>query len=109
MRFAAPMEVPCFGGSFAPTPDLVEHARNLLAALEWDGVAHVSFFIGKNGQKWYMETNGRFWASVEGSVYAGWDFPSGLTNTSSTVGGLDRGQLHSAVQLAGTLATCSPC
>jgi predicted ATP-grasp superfamily ATP-dependent carboligase len=59
----------------APTPDLVEHARNLLAALKWDGVAHVSFFIGKNGQKWYMETNGRFWASVEGSVYAGWDFP----------------------------------
>ncbi|HXM24213.1 MAG TPA: hypothetical protein VN948_23355 [Terriglobales bacterium] len=57
------------------SPDLVEHARNLLAALEWDGVAHVSFFIGKNGQKWYMETNGRFWASVEGSVYAGWDFP----------------------------------
>jgi hypothetical protein len=23
-----------------------------------------------------METNGRFWASVEGSVYAGWDFPN---------------------------------
>ena len=58
-----------------PSPDLVEHTRNLLAALDWDGVAHVSFFIGENGQKWYMETNARFWASVEGSVYAGWDFP----------------------------------
>jgi hypothetical protein len=23
-----------------------------------------------------METNGRFWASVQGSVYAGWDFPN---------------------------------
>jgi predicted ATP-grasp superfamily ATP-dependent carboligase len=57
------------------TPDLVEHSRNLLAALDWDGVAHVSFYIGKNGQKWYMETNARFWASVEGSVHAGWDFP----------------------------------
>jgi hypothetical protein len=22
-----------------------------------------------------METNGRFWASIEGSVHAGWDFP----------------------------------
>lgn len=59
-----------------PSPDLVEHTRNLLAALDWDGVAHVSFYIGKNGQKWYMETNARFWASVEGSVYAGWDFPT---------------------------------
>ncbi len=59
-----------------PSPDLVEHTRNLLAALDWDGVAHVSFYIGKNGQKWYMETNARFWASVEGSVYAGWDFPN---------------------------------
>jgi len=58
-----------------PSPDLVEHSRNLLAALDWDGVAHVSFFIGKNGRKWYMETNARFWASLEGSVYAGWDFP----------------------------------
>ena len=58
-----------------PSPDLVEHSRNLLAALKWDGVAHVSFYVGQDGQKWYMETNGRFWASTEGSVQAGWDFP----------------------------------
>jgi len=57
------------------SPDLVEHARHMLSALNWDGVAHLSFYIAKNGQKWYMETNARFWASVEGSVYAGWDFP----------------------------------
>lgn len=43
-----------------PTPDLVEHARNLLSAYKWDGVAHVSFFVAKDGRKWYMETNGRF-------------------------------------------------
>jgi len=60
----------------APLPDLVEHASQLLRALDWDGVAHVAFFIGHDGQKkWYMETNGRFWASTEGSVHAGWDFP----------------------------------
>jgi predicted ATP-grasp superfamily ATP-dependent carboligase len=59
----------------AASPDLAEYARRLLAALHWDGVAHLSFYVGKNGQKCYMETNGRFWASVEGSVYAGWDFP----------------------------------
>ena len=60
----------------APLPDLVEHTRNLLRALNWDGVAHVAFFISRDGKKkWYMETNGRFWASTEGSVHAGWDFP----------------------------------
>lgn len=60
----------------APLPDLVEHSRNLLRALNWDGVAHVAFFISHDGKrKWYMETNGRFWASTEGSVHAGWDFP----------------------------------
>ena len=60
----------------APLPDLVEHVRGLLRALQWDGVAHVAFFISHDGKKkWYMETNGRFWASTEGSVHAGWDFP----------------------------------
>ncbi len=60
----------------APAPELVEHTRNLLRELKWDGVAHVAFFVGQGNQKlWYMETNGRFWASTEGSVHAGWDFP----------------------------------
>jgi predicted ATP-grasp superfamily ATP-dependent carboligase len=59
-----------------PTPELVEYSRRMLAALAWDGVAHVSFFLADEEQKtWYMETNGRFWASTEGSVHAGWDFP----------------------------------
>jgi predicted ATP-grasp superfamily ATP-dependent carboligase len=60
----------------AGSPDLVEHARHLLAALDWDGVAHLSFYVSKTGQKMYMETNARFWASVQGSVNAGWDFPN---------------------------------
>ncbi len=60
----------------APRPDLLQHTRALLGALHWDGVAHVAFFVSRDGEKkWYMETNGRFWASVEGSVHAGWDFP----------------------------------
>jgi predicted ATP-grasp superfamily ATP-dependent carboligase len=59
-----------------PRPDLVQHTRDLLRGLDWDGMAHVSFFVSHDGQKkWYMETNGRFWASTEGSVHAGWDFP----------------------------------
>ena len=48
----------------------------MLSAVEWDGVAHVAFFVGADQKKlWYMETNGRIWASVQGSVHAGWDFP----------------------------------
>lgn len=60
-----------------PMPELVAHARNLLRALRWDGLAHVAFFVSKErGKIWYMETNGRFWASIQGSVNAGWDFPA---------------------------------
>jgi predicted ATP-grasp superfamily ATP-dependent carboligase len=59
-----------------PTPELVGYARDLLRALLWDGVAHVAFFVDKpRGKTWFMEINGRFWASLEGSVHAGWDFP----------------------------------
>jgi len=58
-------------------PDLAEHARRILAALAWDGVAHVGFFVNRRTKRaWYMEVNGRFWASVQGSVDAGWDFPA---------------------------------
>jgi predicted ATP-grasp superfamily ATP-dependent carboligase len=60
----------------APTPHLVDYARRLLGQLGWDGVAHVGFIVGESdGDTWYMETNGRFWGSVEGSIRIGWDFP----------------------------------
>lgn len=57
-------------------PEIVEHARAMLGALEWDGVAHIAFFVSRERERmWYMETNGRFWASTEGSIKAGYDFP----------------------------------
>ena len=59
-----------------PIPEAERSARRMLAALEWDGVAHLGFFVSKDAQQlWYMETNGRFWGSLQGSVHAGWDFP----------------------------------
>lgn len=59
-----------------PTPEAVEWAKRLLKEIHWEGVAHIGFFINpETHQMWYMETNGRFWSSVEGSVHAGWDFP----------------------------------
>jgi predicted ATP-grasp superfamily ATP-dependent carboligase len=59
-----------------PPGRLVEYAERLLAELAWDGVAHLGFVVGaEDGEAWYMETNGRFWASVGGSMRMGWDFP----------------------------------
>jgi len=50
-------------------PEMREHASRMLGALEWNGVAHIGFFMGQDGRKkWYMETNGRYWASVQGSA-----------------------------------------
>lgn len=63
------------------TPELSKYTFDLLHELRWDGVAHVAFFIRKDQKKmWYMETNGRFWASTQGSVHAGWDFPYWVYN-----------------------------
>ena len=58
------------------TPEAEECARRLLGALRWDGLAQCSFVVDRRtGRPCYMETNGRIWSSIAGSVYAGWDFP----------------------------------
>jgi len=57
-------------------PEAERHARAMLRALQWDGVAHVAFFVSHDAKRlWYMETNGRVWGSVQGSIDAGWDYP----------------------------------
>ena len=48
----------------------------MLGELAWDGPAALAFFVTGEGRVAYMETNGRFWGSLEGSIRAGWDFPS---------------------------------
>jgi predicted ATP-grasp superfamily ATP-dependent carboligase len=60
----------------ASSPQLVRYAEQLLGELRWDGVAQIAFIVReRDGASWYMETNGRFWGSVEGSIAIGWDFP----------------------------------
>jgi predicted ATP-grasp superfamily ATP-dependent carboligase len=54
--------------------DLKRYAELMLGELRWNGAAHLGFFVDGRDVN-YMETNGRFWASTEGSVSAGWDFP----------------------------------
>lgn len=58
------------------TPRLRHHAESMLRELDWDGAAHLEFFVREgDGDVRYMETNGRLWASLEGPIGAGWDFP----------------------------------
>ena len=60
----------------ALTPRLAEYAERLLRELRWDGVAHIAFVVRDDkSEVRYMETNGRYWGSVEGSIRIGWDFP----------------------------------
>ncbi|MEM7432266.1 MAG: hypothetical protein AAF351_10105 [Pseudomonadota bacterium] len=54
----------------------LDYARRMLRSLNWDGVAFVSFVTNEDtNEDWFLEINGRFWASVQGSVNMGWDFP----------------------------------
>ena len=56
--------------------DAQEYTRDLVAALRWTGVAHIQFLVDlETHELFYMETNGRFWASTQGSINAGWNFP----------------------------------
>lgn len=64
-----------------PIPEIEKYASRILKALRWDGIAHIEFFINNDKKKkWYIETNGRFWASTQGSIHAGWDFPLWVYN-----------------------------
>ena len=57
------------------SPRLRDHAESMLRELDWNGAAHLEFFVREDGDVRYMETNGRFWASIAGPIGAGWDFP----------------------------------
>jgi predicted ATP-grasp superfamily ATP-dependent carboligase len=73
-------EVPITGGasalreSVALDAQLYDHARRLLAALRWTGLAMVEFRVGPGGAA-LMEINGRIWGSLPLAVKSGVDFP----------------------------------
>jgi len=58
------------------TPAVADGARKMFRALKWDGIAQYCVLVDRASTRTcYMETNGRFWSSVAGSMHAGWDFP----------------------------------
>jgi predicted ATP-grasp superfamily ATP-dependent carboligase len=55
---------------------MVEAARKLLAAAEWQGIAMVEFKRDiRDGRAKLMEINGRFWGSLQLAIASGVDFP----------------------------------
>jgi predicted ATP-grasp superfamily ATP-dependent carboligase len=56
--------------------EMVEAARKLLAAAEWQGIAMVEFKRDiRDGRAKLMEINGRFWGSLQLAIASGVDFP----------------------------------
>lgn len=66
----------CLRESVPVDPRLLEHARRLVAASGWHGVAMVELKVDEaTGEHRLMEVNGRFWGSLPLAVAAGADFP----------------------------------
>jgi predicted ATP-grasp superfamily ATP-dependent carboligase len=56
--------------------EMVEHARRLLSAVGWEGVAMVEFKRDqRDGKAKLMEINGRFWGTLQLAIGCGVDFP----------------------------------
>ena len=75
-------EYPISGGastlrvSQAVHPDLFGYSKQMLDALNWNGVAMIEFKHDPLNRKSYlMEINGRFWGSLSVAVNSGVDFP----------------------------------
>lgn len=51
------------------------HARNLLQAIPWKGVAEVEFILDDTGSPRLLEVNPRFWTPVQLAISSGVDFP----------------------------------
>lgn len=61
--------------SVALDPHLTELSSQLLAHLDWQGVAMVEYKLDALGTPFLMEVNGRFWGSLQLAIDAGVDFP----------------------------------
>lgn len=56
-------------------PEMLEHARDVVGALEWTGPIYVEFIRSDGGEFYLLEVNGRYWGSVGCAVASGVDVP----------------------------------
>ena len=56
--------------------EVLSLAEDLVAALQWTGIAHIDMLRAqRDGHLYLIEMNGRYWASMLGSFRAGVNFP----------------------------------
>lgn len=61
---------------FVHHPGVLDVATKLVSALKWNGIAHIDTRIRSSDSSIdVIEINTRFWGSLEGSLYAGVNFP----------------------------------
>lgn len=71
---------PLNGGSSAlrqgiSHPKMAEHARKIVAALEWTGPIYIEFVHSPDGNCYVLEVNGRYWGSVGCAICGGVNVP----------------------------------
>ncbi|WP_040281124.1 ATP-grasp domain-containing protein [Psychroserpens damuponensis] len=61
---------------FLQNDDVLNVAKLIMSKLNWSGVAHIDMRYDKSTNDYKLiEINARFWGSVEGSMFAGINFP----------------------------------
>ncbi len=68
--------------SVKPNEKMLSLSRKLLDAVAWHGVAMVEFRVSPDGTPYLMETNTRFWGSLQLAIDSGVDFPQLLYQAS---------------------------
>lgn len=67
---------PHYGVRLIRDEEVLSVTKKLMRSLNWSGVAHIDLRYDKiQGGVKVIEVNGRFWASVEASLYGGMNFP----------------------------------
>jgi D-aspartate ligase len=67
---------PLMAMEFIRRDDVLDTGQKLLAALRWNGVAHIDLrHDSRDGQPKIVEMNARYWGSLLGSLVAGVNFP----------------------------------
>lgn len=68
---------PQLGFEFLKNDKVLDVVKQLMQALNWSGVAHIDLrYDTKSDDYKIIEINARFWGSVEGSQFAGVNFPN---------------------------------
>lgn len=70
------MFAPQLGFKFVKNQNVLNVVKQLMLKLNWSGIAHIDLRYDKKANDFkVIEVNARFWGSIEGSKFAGINFP----------------------------------